>query len=205
MTVSFTSQCGLIQCNHADVDYGLIELESLQLRQWHASRSRLVAFIARDLKLSPSAHDDRAVHIRMGTWARAHLRRAMALEFENTAVLRIGDAKVELSELMKHDGQRVYVDQEELQIRAAQSADPQSGGKRYQHTRLRQHYRASFTALRNLRLQDMADQLKRENPALKKREIAKAVIASGQFGTIDPATVARIIRVPKKMRRKKFA
>lgn len=205
MAVTFTGRGGLIQCNQSDVDYGLIELEPSELRQWQASRSGLIAFIARELKLSPSERDNRAVHIRLGTWARARVRRAMALEFKNTAILRIGDAEIELSELMKREGERVYVDREEVQIRAVQSADPQSGGKRYQQSRLKQQYGAGATALRNLRMQDMAEKLKRGNPAMKKADIAKAVVASGEFGTVHPATVARIIRVPTKMRRKKFA
>jgi hypothetical protein len=205
MTVTFTGRGGLIQCNQTDVDYGLIELEQSELRQWQASRSRLIAFIARELKLSPSERDNRAVHIRLGTWALGRVRRAMALEFEKTASLRIGDAKIELSELMKREGERVYVDHEELQIRAIQSADLQLGGKRYQQSRLKQRHRAGLTALRDLRLQDMADQLKRGNPALKKADIAKALARSGEFGAMNPATVARIIRTHTKMRRKKFA
>jgi hypothetical protein len=40
---------------------------------------------------------------------------------------------------------------------------------------------------------------------MKKTDIAKALIASDEFGTMDPVTVARIIRVPTKMRRKKLA
>ena len=71
LALTFTSEGGLIQCNQADVDYGLIELEPSELRQWHASRSRVVAFVARELKLSPNDRDDRAVHIRFGTWAGA--------------------------------------------------------------------------------------------------------------------------------------
>jgi hypothetical protein len=205
MAASFTGQGGFIQCNQADVDYGLIELEPSELHQWRASRSGLVGFIARELRLSPSERDNKSIHIRLGTWARARLRRAIALEFESTAMLRIGDAKIELSELMKRDGERVYIDQEELEIRASQSTDPQTGGKRYQQSRLKQRHRAGVTALRNLRLQEMADRLKHGNPAIKKPDIAKAVIASGEFGTMDPATVARIIRVPIKVRRKKFA
>jgi hypothetical protein len=51
----------------------------------------------------------------------------------------------------------------------------------------------------------MAERLKRESPAMKKMDIAKALIASEVFDTMDAATVARIIRVPTKMRRKKFA
>jgi hypothetical protein len=120
-------------------------------------------------------------------------------------MLRIGDAEIKLSELVKRDGERVYIDHDELHIRASQSVDPQAGGKRYQQSRLKQRHRAEVTALRNLRLQDKADQLKRGNPAMKKADIARAIIASGTFGIMGLATVTRIIRVPKKERRKKFA
>ena len=132
LPVSFTSEGGFIQCNQTDVDYGLVEVEPSELRQWHASRSRVVAFIARDMKLSPNDQDGRAVHIRFGTWAGARLRRAIALEFKNSAILRIGDAEIDLSDLMKWDGERVCIDHEELDIRASESADPQTGGKRHQ-------------------------------------------------------------------------
>jgi GAF domain-containing protein len=205
LDVSFASEFGFIQCNQTDVDYGLIELGRSELRQWYGSRSRLIAFVARELKLSPKDRDDRAVHIRLGTWAGARLRRAIALEFTDTAILRIGDAETDLSELMRWDGRRVCIDHEELEIRASQSTDPQTGGKRYQQSRLKQRYRAHLTKLRNLRLQEMADQLKRRTPAMKKIDIAKALIASGEFGIVGPETVARIIRVPTKMRRKNLA
>ena len=205
LPVSFTSEGGFIQCNQTDVDYGLVEVEPSELRQWHASRSRVVAFVARHMKLSPNDQDGRAVYIRFGTWAGARVRRAIALEFRNSAILRIGDAEIELSELVKWDGERVCIDHEELDIRASQSGDPQTGGKRHQQSRLKQRYRAELTMLRNSRLQEMAEQLKRGTPAMKKTDIAKALIASDEFGTMDPVTVARIIRVPTKMRRKKLA
>ena len=204
LTVSFASECGFIQCNQTDIDYGLIELEPSELRQWHASRSRVVAFVARHMKLSPNDQDGRAAYIRFGTWAGARFRRAVALEFRDSAILRIGDAAIELSELVRWDGERVCIDHEELEIRASQSGDPQTGGKRYQQSRLKQRYRAELTILRNLRLQEMAEQLKRGTPAMKKTEIAEALIASEEFDTMDPVTVARIIRVPRKMRRKKL-
>jgi hypothetical protein len=51
----------------------------------------------------------------------------------------------------------------------------------------------------------MAERLKRESPAMKKMQIAEALIASEEFDSMDTATVARIIRVPRKIRRKKFA
>ena len=205
LAVSYTSEGGFIQCNQTDVDHGLIELEPSELRQWHASRSRVVAFIARELKLSPNDRDDRAVHIRFGSWAGGRIRRAMALEFRSSAILRIGDADIELSELMKWDGERVSIDHEELEIRASQTADLQAGGKRYQQSRLKQRNRAGLTKLRNLRLQEMADQLKRGNPGMKKTDIAQALIASGEFGNMNLATVTRLVRVPTKMRRKNFA
>ena len=205
LDLRFTSEGVFIQCNQTDVDYGLIELEPSELRQWHASRSRVVAFVARELNLSPSDRDDRAVHIRFGTWAGPRIRRAMALEFKNSAILRVGDAEIELSELVKWDGKRVCIDHEELDIRASQSGDPQRGGKRHHQSRLKQQYRADLTKLRNLRMQEMAEKLKWETPAVKKMAIAQALAVSGDFGAMTPETIARIIRVPERMRRKKLA
>ena len=129
----------------------------------------------------------------------------MALEFKNSAILRIGDAEIELSELVKLDGERVRIDREELDIRVSQSADSQTGGKRHQQSQLKQRHRTEFTKLRNLRMQEKADQLKRGNPAMKKADIAKELMASGVFGTTDHATIERIIRVPRKKKRKNFA
>ncbi len=145
------------------------------------------------------------VRIRFGTWTGARVRRAIALEFADSAILRIGDTAIDLTELVKWDGQRVCIDHEELNIRASHSADQQAGGKRHQQSRLKQRHLAELTKLRNSRLQEMAEQLKRATPAMKKTDIAQALIASGEFDTMDSATVARIIRVPTKMRRKKFA
>ena len=203
--ISFTSDGGFIQCNQADVDYGLIELDLSEQRQWHISRSRVIAFIAHELKLSPDDRGDRALRIRFGTWTGARVRRAIALEFANSAILRIGDTAIDLTELVKWDGQRVCIDHEELNIRASHSADEQAGGKRYQQSRLKQRHLAELTKLRNSRLQEMAEQLKRTTPAMKKTDIAQALISSGEFDAMDSATVTRIIRVPTKMRRKKFA
>lgn len=204
MEVRFIAGAGFIQCNQ-DIDYGLIELDPAELRIWRASRSRVVAFVARELNLSPTDRHDRAVHVRFGTWRRASVRRAVALEFTDSVVLRVGDAEAELSGLLKLQGERLHIDEDELQIRASQSADPQLGGKRYLHSRLKQHHRAGITALRNLRLQDAADQLKSQIPGMKKADIAKAIVASGSFGPMSPATVTRIIRIPNKSKRKKFA
>jgi hypothetical protein len=205
MTISFLNGDGYIQCNVSEVEHGMIELNSSDLLQWHASRSRLVAFVTRELKVTGNDRGNQAVHVRLGTWARAHLRRVVALEFKRSPILQIGDAEVELSELMRWDGTRVYIDQEEMEIWARQSIGLRTGGKEYQHSRVRQRHRAELTALRNVRLQEMADALKRKSPPMKKPEIAEAIVESGEFGSMNPGTVARIIRVPIKMRRKKFA
>jgi hypothetical protein len=182
MTVNLTREGGFIQCNQSGVDFGLIDLEPSELRQWHASRSRIVEFIARELKLPPADRNDRAVHIRLGTWTGARVRRAVALEFTSSAFLRIGDAEIEISELIKWDGKRICIDREELEIRANQSGDPHIGGKRYQQSRLKQLHRAELNKLRDLRLQEMADQLKCKNPSMKKADIAKAHL--GQEGQV---------------------
>jgi hypothetical protein len=205
MEVRLAHDGGFIQCSQEDVDYGLIDIDSAALRTWHFSRSRLVTFVARELKVPAIDADDRAVHVRFGTWRRGSIRRALSLEFGDSVVMRLGDADIELSELMRLRGERICIDDEELQILGSQSHDLQIGGKRYQYSRLKQRKRAQVTELRNLRLQAMADDFKRQNPTTKKLDVAKAIIASGEFGNMDPSTVSRLIRVPRKMRRKNFA
>lgn len=205
MEVSLGNDGGVIQCSQEDVDYGLIEIDSAALRTWHFSRSRLVTFVARELKAGATDADDRTVHVPLGTWRRGGVRRALSLEFGNSVVVRLGDANIELGELMKLRGEHIYIDEEELQILGNYSHDCQTGGKRYQHSRLKQLMRAQVTKLRNVRLQAMADDFKRQNPTTKKLDVARAIIAAGEFGNMDPATVSRIIRVPSKMRRKNFA
>jgi hypothetical protein len=205
MEVRLGNDGGFIQCIQEDVDFGLIEIDSAALRTWHFSRSRLVTFVARELKVGATDVDDRVVHVSLGTWRRGRVRRALSVEFGNSVVVRLGDAVIELGELMKLRGERIYVDEEELEILGSHSHDLQIGGKRYQHSRLKQLMRAQVTKLRNERLQAMADVFKRQNPATKKLDVARAIIASGEFGNMDPATVSRIIRVPSKMRRKNFA
>ena len=205
MTISFINGDGFIHCNVTDVEHGMIELELSDLLQWHASRSQLVAFVSRELKIPSHDLGNQAGRIRLGTWTRAHLRRVVALEFHELPVLQIGDAEVQLRELIRWDGTRIYIDQEEMEIWARQSIGSRTGDKAYHRSRLRQRHRAELTALRNLRLQEMADRLKRDSPAMKKPEIAEAIVASGDLGSMNPRTVARIIRVPTKKRRKKYA
>lgn len=152
-TVSFTDGLSVIHCNQADIDYGLIEIEPRSLRQWHASRSRVAAFVSRELELSPTDMDDKVVQVRLGTWRGARLRRLAILVFTKSAILHIGDTEIDVCELMKLDGDHIYFDHEELEIRAAQSADSQTGGKRYQPSRLHQQHAVCLTTLRNRRLQ----------------------------------------------------
>ena len=49
VTAVISHDQAFIPCNQTDVNYGLIELKPSDLRQWHASRARLLAFVAREL------------------------------------------------------------------------------------------------------------------------------------------------------------
>ena len=201
--VAFAGNKGILQCDQRDVDYGLIEVEAADLRQWHASRSRLIAFVARELRLSPDHRTDATARVRLGTWRRARARRAASLEFTSRVVLRIGDDEIDLADVMKWDGAHVRVDKEELEIRAIRSTDPKVGGKRYQTSRVKQQHAAQLTLLRNHRLQILADQLKEAHPTWKKAAIASAILQSKEFIRMNirikkATTLERIIRVPRK-------
>ena len=113
----------------------------------------------------------------------------------------MGDARLDLRDLMKLDGQDIHLDRDELRILAQHSADEQTGGQRYQPSRNKQRYLVELTKLRNVRMQEMADQLKRANPSWKKNAIAQAIIESGECANIkNTATVERIIGVARNLR-----
>ena len=201
--VAFDGRKAILKCDQLDVDYGLIDVEPADLRQWHASRSRLVAFVARELRLSPDHRNDATARVRLGTWRGARARRTASLEFTSRVILRIGGDEVDLADLVKRDAVRVRVDKEELEIRAIQSADPHVGGKRYQASQLKQQHAAQLTVLRNRRLQMMADELKEANPTWKKAATASAILKSKEFIRMNirikkATTLERIIRVPRK-------
>ena len=205
-TVIFIDGSGFIPCRHADVDNGLIELNSQNLRQWHASRSRLAAFVAREFKLSPPEQYDHLVSMRLGTWRGARLRRVATLEFAGSSILRIGDSQLQVSELLRLRGGKICFDHDELELLASQSTEHQTGGKRYQRSRLKQQFAAQLTALRNQRLQERADLLASAHPSWKKSAIAHAIMASDEFGEIRTrSTLERLIKLPRKMRRRNFA
>jgi hypothetical protein len=203
VAVTVSDHNRFVRCDQRDVDYGLIEVDATDMRLWQASRSRLVAFVARELKLSPDNHTDATDRVRLGTWKGARARRAASLEFTNRVTLRIGDDEIDLADLVTWDGTRIRIDKEELEIRANQSADPQVGGKRYQRSRSKQQRAANYTRLRNERLQMMADDLKDAHPTWKKAAIAEAILRSREFMAMNiriskATTLERIIRVPRK-------
>ena len=85
-----------------------------------------------------------------------------------------------MCEVLKLDGDRIRIDCE-VELRAAQSAGLQTGGKLYQPSRAKQQYGATLTRLRNQRLQEMATELWQEHTTWKKTVIAEAILASGKF------------------------
>jgi cytochrome P450 len=177
-----------------------------RLERWHTSRGQIANFVACQLSLSPPDFGEEIYTARLGTFKSRNARRAVSIEFAETVWLLLGDTRVELSELLKVDGGHIRLDHEELRILAHQSADGRTGGKRYQPSRTRQRHLAQLTELRNIRLQEVADRLKRANPTWKKHTIAAAIIESGEFAEFKTqATVERIIRVPRNLRRKNFA
>ena len=195
----------LVTCDLRD-DVSCLLVPSKRLARWHTSRQQFIDFVARELNLSPPTFNDETRPIQLGTLKGHGARRAVSIEFAETVWLLVGDARLDLRDLMKLDGQDIHLDRDELQILAQHSADEQTGGKRYQPSRNKQRYLVELTKLRNVRMQEMADQLKRANPSWKKNAIAQAIIESGECANIkNSATVERIIRVARNLRRKNFA
>jgi hypothetical protein len=163
------------------------------------TRQQLVRFVARELNLRAPVFAEAVGIIRLGTFKGHDVRRALAVEFAEKVWLLAGDARIDLSEVMKWNPGRICLDREEFEIRAGGSPDRQTGGKRYQASRVKQQLSAQLRILRDQRLQEMADQLKGANSKWKKSAIAAAIFGSGEFpGIKERTTVERIIRVSRK-------
>jgi len=127
------------------------------------TRQQLVGFIARELNLPVPVFAEAVGIIRLG------VRCAIAIEFSEKVSLLAGDARIDPSELMKWNRSCICLDREELEIRGGASSERQTGGKRYQASKVKQQLSAQLRILRDQRLQEMADQLKTANPIWKKK------------------------------------
>jgi len=187
-------------------DISCIPVAPRRLERWRMTRQQLVGFIARELNLPVPVFAEAVGIIRLGTFKGHSVRCAIAIEFSEKVSLLAGDARIFPSELMKWNRSCICLDREELEIRGGASSERQTGGKRYQASKVKQQLSAQLRILRDQRLQEMADQLKTANPIWKKSSIAAAIFESGEFpGIKQRTTIERIIIVPRKMRRKNFA
>jgi hypothetical protein len=192
-----------IVCNKPE-DYGVIEVDRPALKQWRPSRAGLVTFLSSEFGLRVKDSSKALNRVRFGTSKR--LRRAITLEFAETVELVTGDDRHDLVDLLVWDGDRVRIDWELLGVLAAQASETLTGGKRCQRSRLEQAIRSHDTADRNALWQRMAEQLRAEQPQTKKEEISRMIFASGTWrGVHSNKTIERVIGLPRKRKRTKFA
>jgi len=144
-------------------DISCIPVAPRRLERWRMTRQQLVGFIARELNLPVPVFAEAVGIIRLG------VRCAIAIEFSEKVSLLAGDARIFPSELMKWNRSCICLDREELEIRGGASSERQTGGKRYQASKVKQQLSAQLRILRDQRLQEMADQLKTANPIWKKK------------------------------------
>jgi hypothetical protein len=124
-------------------------------------------------------------------------RRNIMLTFEQTAILHVGRLSIELSELIEWRGDQILIDRHGLEGVAREAPDTQSGGKGHQPSKAVQQENAIETEIRNRRWQRKADRLHELHPKWNKLRIAKEIRKSSD-AEVEPTTIARIIRVPKK-------
>jgi hypothetical protein len=188
-----------VTCDLRD-DVSRIPVPAARLARWRSDPAKFAAFVARCLGLPLPESTDATSFVRLGTFRTPRLSRAISIEFDETVRLRVGDARIDITELITWEGGRVRIDPDELGLVAEQASETLVGGRRYQASRVKQRHKKQRTELRNQRLQDAADDLKRDHPTWNKTKIAEAIVESGEFGEyrhLQAGGIERIIRVRK--------
>ena len=168
------------------------------LGRWIATRSMVARFAAGEMgwKLPPSEGVD--TRFRFGTQRFGDARRAVMLEFAGTTQLHIGGLHVELSEVSGWRGESPFLDRDALEALAHAAPDLQSGGKREQPSSAVQTENKTLTTIRNNRWQRKAERLHAKHPKWSQCRVAQEIGRTPEFANISPATIERVIRLPKK-------
>lgn len=167
------------------------------LKRWTITRQMVAGFVARGLGCRLPSPEGKAVRFPFGTLSFGRVRRAVSLEFRETACLLIGGCTIELWEIVDWQGAMPLLDTQSLQVFAREAPDLQSGGKRVLPSATVQQDRKRQTEIRDNKLQRTADRLCREHPKWNKQRIAQELANSPEFESMSPTRIERIIRISK--------
>ena len=169
-----------------------------RLGRWIATRGMVARFVVGQMgwKLPPAEGAD--ARFRFPTQRFGNARRAVMLEFSDTARLHIGGLPIELSELIGWRGNSPQLVREALEAFAHAAPDLQSGGKREQPSSVVQGENKALTAIRNDRWQREAERLHAQHPKWSQNRVAQEIRKAPEFADVSPTTIERVLRLPKK-------
>jgi hypothetical protein len=168
-----------------------------RLDRWISTRQKIAQFVAKQAgwKLPQSQGED--IRFRFGTQRFGDKRRAIMLEFEETATLHVGGMQIELSELVEWQSDSPRLDWDALATLARAAPDLQSGGKRELPSSSVQAENKLLTTIRNNRWQRRADQLRKQHPSWNKDRIAQEIGRAPENKKVEWTTIDRVIRLKK--------
>jgi hypothetical protein len=191
---------------HLFSDRGPFQHPLDRLDRWSSSRQLVAEFVASSFRLKIRDFDPRWRRIKFGVLRIEGIGlRQISLEFNGTTELLLGSMRVPLIEFIEWSDKAIRFDRAEVEIAAAAATDKQSGNKRVQSsTTIRDDHR-TLTEIRNRNLQRAMEKAAGEHPKLNKHQLAKIIERSGRFEEMTASRIARVTRMPKKVRRKNFA
>lgn len=197
------AQRALWNC-HLHADLGPFDEPIDVLRRWCSSREMFARFVGKAVGIGIVDNDANWRRCRYGTLRMNGKSRAFSIEFDGSALVRLGSASIPLIELLEW-GDAIAVDRSTIATCFDASDDTQSGSKRVQaSTTVRGDTKLS-TQLRYRRLQQRIETLARQHPKLNKEQLAHKLVKSGQGEGMSTGRIARVTRMPKKSGRKNFA
>lgn len=158
----------------------------------------VASFISQQLGLQIRGQDEFARKIRFGTWRYGNLRRAVSLEFRDTAEIVVGLSRIPLNELIIWSEDVLIFDKEALAVCADGSMELQRGNKRNQPSDIVRAHKKRLTEIRDQRLQKAVDSFNVRHPRWSKQRIAKEIARSGSFQNVSWQRIARVTRIRKK-------
>ena len=189
---------------HLHVGYGPFDDTIDGLRRWGSNRQMVAKFIGRELGLPIRDHDASWRRIRFAALAMRGAIRAFSIEFDGRAYAKVGSASIPLIEMLDWEDS-VTIDRAALEACFDASEDTLSGSKRTQLSTTVREDAKHNTVLRNRRVQRRLDALALKHPTFSKERLAQILVKSGMGEEMSSGRIARVTRMSKKPRRKRFA
>ena len=179
-------------------DMGPFEHPPSELKRWSTSRELIARFVSRAIALSIRSHDENWRRVVFQTWNFQGVKRALSIEFEKEARIKVGGSIHPLIEVLAWDQTGISVDHDGLSIVAALSDDQHSGVKRVQSSTALRDANKVLTRTRNSRLQQSMEQMAKAHPNLNKDQLAHRIARIGEWRKLSPGTIARVTRMSEK-------